>query len=416
LRSILAALVFGAVVTMPAAIVFDSSFECGNGTNFTLVGPNEHSFELEPDTGSTDRQWFYFSVAGAQGQTLTFNLLDTDLTNVPSHWSLAWPVASSDAGATWSLTTGTPSHASDTFTFSHLIGADPELIAFHYPHTLTRAQAMIASWETHADVTRSVIGASTQGRDIDLLTVTDATSNPPGGKLGFWIVARQHAAEVTGSWMVEGFMEFLLSSDPRAVGLRELAVIQVVPMMNPDGVFAGNYRDNALGFNLNREWDTPSSLDSPEVLAVTDEIADWVGGGNSYDFFADLHSTSGGTVNFAFHSALSVEPPLHTDPPDYSDQLDILLGLIESEDPDFDADTGNSTSLDQRLSRQRQMRQYGVLAVLFEGTYNFTSYGPNTGQRMTPDRHRAIGEAFAIALQQYFLPSVPAELAVFGAN
>jgi len=68
-------------------------------------------------------------------------------------------------------------------------------------------------------------------------------------------------------------------------------------MMNPDGVVAGNYRDNFNGYNLNREWNQATAQNSPEVLAVVDEIDAWVTGGNRYEFFADLHSTSGGTDN-----------------------------------------------------------------------------------------------------------------------
>jgi murein tripeptide amidase MpaA len=397
-----------------AAVTFDSSFECGNGTNFTVVAANEYDFEIEADTNSTDRQWFHFSVSGAAGQTLTFNLLNTDQTNVSGHWEFALPVASTDGGATFGQVNGSASEGGTTYTFTHTFTADPERIAFHHPYTWTRHQAQVAAWALHPDVTHTVVGSSVLGRDIDLLAVTDTSSNPPGGKLGFWIVARQHAAEVTGSWMAEGFMEFLLSGDNRAQRLRECVVVNVVPMMNPDGVFAGNYRDNSLGINLNREWDAPDAIDSPEVLAVTDAIAAWVSGGDSYDFFADLHSTSGGTTNFAFHPVGSIEPPLYFDPPAYSDHLDAIRALIEAAAPDFRASSGTSSSTDQRLSRQRQMFQYGVLALLFEGTYNYTSYGPSSGQHMTPARHEAIGEALALALHDFFIPGVPAGVTLLG--
>ena len=83
---------------------------------------------------------------------------------------------------------------------------------------------------------------------------------------------------------------------------------------------------------------------------------------------------------------------------------------------DFRWDTGNSSSTDQRLSRQHQTFQYGVLAVLFEGTYNHTDYGPNSGEQMTPARHRQIGEAFGIALHDHFLSGVPATLTGISIN
>jgi murein tripeptide amidase MpaA len=39
-------------------------------------------------------------------------------------------------------------------------------------------------------------------------------------------------------------------------------------MLNPDGVFLGNYRCNALGLDLNRQWDAPQPYSSPTILAV----------------------------------------------------------------------------------------------------------------------------------------------------
>lgn len=42
--------------------------------------------------------------------------------------------------------------------------------------------------------------------------------------------------------------------------------------MNPDGSVRGHLRTNAVGANLNREWEHPSSERSPEVLAVRDAM------------------------------------------------------------------------------------------------------------------------------------------------
>ena len=40
----------------------------------------------------------------------------------------------------------------------------------------------------------------------------------------------------------KGLIEFLVSSHPVAKVLRENIVFKIIPMLNPDGVYLGNYR------------------------------------------------------------------------------------------------------------------------------------------------------------------------------
>ena len=42
-------------------------------------------------------------------------------------------------------------------------------------------------------------------------------------------------------------MDFLVSKHKIAQELREKLIFKVIPMMNPDGVYLGNYRGNLLG-------------------------------------------------------------------------------------------------------------------------------------------------------------------------
>mmetsp|Transcript_9599 Transcript_9599/g.28410 ORF Transcript_9599/g.28410 Transcript_9599/m.28410 type:complete len:374 (+) Transcript_9599:1011-2132(+) len=67
---------------------------------------------------------------------------------------------------------------------------------------------------------------------------------------------------------MHGLLSFLLSDDPQAVALRDRALIKLVPMLNPDGVFLGNYRCSSLGVDLNRHWQNSSPWVSPTILAV----------------------------------------------------------------------------------------------------------------------------------------------------
>lgn len=56
---------------------------------------------------------------------------------------------------------------------------------------------------------------------------------------------------------VQDVIDFLVSSDPIALQLRQCFVFKLVPMLNPDGVIVGNYRSSLAGVDLNRCWDKP---------------------------------------------------------------------------------------------------------------------------------------------------------------
>lgn len=47
---------------------------------------------------------------------------------------------------------------------------------------------------------------------------------------------------------------------------------QVIPMLNPDGVFLGNQRSDLLGSDLNRCWNRTTSFAHPALVAVNEQI------------------------------------------------------------------------------------------------------------------------------------------------
>jgi len=386
-----------------AEITFDSSFESGNGTDFEFVDENTVEFRIERDTKSRDNQWYYFGVHGAEGRTLTFRILDTNQTNVRSHWRAAWPVASTDEGDTWTHVEGPTDHDETTFTFSHTFMSDNERIAFHYPYTWTMAQRKIAEWEQHPHATRETIGESVEGRPIEYLLVTD-DSVPDEDKLGFWVISRQHSAETTASFSIESFIDFLLSDDETAVALRQRSIMHLVPMVNPDGVVAGNYRNNAEGVNLNRVWDGSATMETaPEIVAVLGRIDQWVEDGNDFSMFIDFHSTAAPLPHFAFHPGPGIEPPLYHTPSEYNNDLRRYLALVNDHAPEFDNSRGASQSVDNTsLSYHSLRNRYGVLGMIPEGTYTRQFHGPNPDDFMTIDVHYRVGVAFAKALADFF--------------
>ena len=70
-----------------------------------------------------------------------------------------------------------------------------------------------------------------------------------------------------------------------------MVCVEVIPMMNPDGVYLGNYRGNLLGIDLNRIWDRCSPHAHPTAHALKKLIEKLSGPENAspLDFVLDIH-------------------------------------------------------------------------------------------------------------------------------
>lgn len=388
-------------------IRFSPDFESGNGVEFHQVGEDVYQFEIRPDTNASDRQWFHFRVQGARGRTLTFHLLHLSRTNIPEHWELSRPVASAN-GRDWNWTSG-PMHvdaAGDAFHFAHTFTSDHESIAFHFPYTYSDHLKRLAAWKKHPAVTHEVIGKTVEGRPIDLLRVMQP-GLPESERIGLWACARAHAGETAASFTFEGFLNFLLSDNAGANGLRRRAVFNLVPMMNPDGVVAGNYRTNLAGVNLNRVWHDPSAETSPENLAVRAAIDRWVASRRPYHFFIDFHADSCASAYYLFHPDGTSPTPKYHDPANYQRDVRRFVGLVAARNPDFDPIEGASQAEDEGIGYHQQRIGHGVLAFTPEAPYGLIKHGVNKGSPATPARHHAVGEAICRAVEELYFGTVP---------
>lgn len=284
----------------------------------------------------------------------------------------------------------------DSFEFTATL-ADETRLAFHYPYGFTQVLEAVARWAAHPDVQLAEIAHSVEGRPIHHLTV----HSPLGDEkpMGVWVTCRQHAAESVANWFLEGFMDWLLS--PEAAEFRRRVAVHVVPMLNPDGVIAGNYRANAEGVNLNRVWNSADPKTSPEIHSLTRVIRSWHERTQRYDFYIDLHGDSESLACYAFQAGAEMKPPAYREPERYHEHSRQFIAMVAKRSPDFDPNEGIVNTEDVNLSRQYMMFTYGVMAQLFENGYSTVNYGPNKGTWLTPERHKGVGRAAAEALAEY---------------
>ncbi|MCB0473811.1 MAG: hypothetical protein KDC56_12195, partial [Flavobacteriaceae bacterium] len=151
--------------------------------------------------------------------------------------------------------------------------------------------AKVTNWAkqealSHSDVHPMVVGKSKLGRDLIGL---DIYSGIPDKKDLIVILSRQHPPEVTGYLAMQAFVDELLKDNRLSEDFVNKYRILVFPLMNPDGVDLGNWRHNAGGIDLNRDW---AYYRQPETQTVANFIVNTV---NKYRnrlvLGLDFHST-----------------------------------------------------------------------------------------------------------------------------
>lgn len=265
---------------MPLSI--SSTFDSGAIEAQSLARADDIRLLIRADSHSDFRQWFHFRLQGARDVACRMRLQNAGTCTYVDGWHGYAAAASYDHVNWFRVPT---SFDGKEMTISHTPQRDSVYYAYFEPYSWERHLALIGRAENSplARVTR--LGASVEGRDMDLVTVgTDSRERMP-----VWIIARQHPGETMAEWFVEGLLERLLDpADAIARTLLQRAVFHLVPNMNPDGSIRGNLRTNATGANLNREWLAPSLERSPEVFVVREAMQR-----TGVGLFVDVHGDEG---------------------------------------------------------------------------------------------------------------------------
>ncbi|GJQ68556.1 hypothetical protein Trydic_g14409 [Trypoxylus dichotomus] len=168
----------------------------------------------------------------------------------------------------------------NNYVLSFTFGFDREDEIFQFalapPYSYSRLQSFLLSLDNKGKhskcfLKREVIGSSVQKRKLDLITV-GAPENMNEKQRVIVILARVHPGESPSSFVCQGLLEFLISVNSLSSLLRQTVTFKIIPMLNPDGVFLGNYRSSGMGFDLNRVWHIASQWVHPTLRAVLDII------------------------------------------------------------------------------------------------------------------------------------------------
>ncbi|XP_066556802.1 cytosolic carboxypeptidase 2 isoform X2 [Amia ocellicauda] len=262
------------------SLVFESRFETGNLQKAVRVGLHDYELTLRADLYTTRHtQWYYFRVqnmkAGVTYRFTIVNLMKSSSLYGAGMKPLLYSERDAEMrGVGWRRVGGDiryyrnqqeqegRSLYSLTWTCQFPHPGDTCYLAHCYPYTYSDLQRYLA--RLAQDPIRSqhcrfrVLCRSLAGNAVYVLTITSPSPSPAAAaaKRAVVVTARVHPGETNGSWIMRGFLDFLLGDSADARLLRDTFVFKVVPMVNPDGVIVGNYRCSLAGRDLNRNYST----------------------------------------------------------------------------------------------------------------------------------------------------------------
>ncbi|MGB1197936.1 MAG: M14 family zinc carboxypeptidase [Thalassotalea sp.] len=197
------------------------------------------------------------------------------------------------------------------------------------------------------NVSHNQLGQSIQGRPIYKIESHSNTNE--------WLVilGRLHPPEITGALALFPFVETLLANNTLANNFRNKYNLLIIPNVNPDGVAMGNWRHNANGVDLNRDWIT---FKQPEVQQIHQYLQQLVTAGHKIKFAVDFHSTQ--------HDVF------YTMPVDYGVEnryfVKHWLKALDNAMPNFDVVQKPGNKPNNGVSKQYFADNYNVHAITYE--------------------------------------------------
>lgn len=275
------------------------------------LGPDEYYLHAFPkDKPHSSFLWFHFRVEGCLDREITFHVNPAPSSRDHSGGSgTRLPVMSYDGQHWVGIEDKSWNEDGTVLSFKQRFTQPSVWIAAFFPYTPQRVTRFIEQQQGNPCFQASLLGKTTEGRDMRIYTLTDPEV-PEQGKRVIFFTTLHHDLETTGAMAVEGLCRFLLSDDPRAKRLLRTSVFYVVPMMNPDGIAKGNLYC-PVG-NLNRQWGLGTTAETTNVEKFARALA---ARGRKIDLFMDFHGwcTPERTTLFMTFGREIAEPASETD-------------------------------------------------------------------------------------------------------
>eukprot|EP01012_Entosiphon_sulcatum_P050146 TRINITY_DN6891_c0_g1_i1.p1 TRINITY_DN6891_c0_g1~~TRINITY_DN6891_c0_g1_i1.p1 ORF type:complete len:920 (-),score=130.56 TRINITY_DN6891_c0_g1_i1:96-2855(-) len=300
---------------------FCSNFEAGNLKEAIRVYSHEYDLVLhfDPNAAMPRAGWFFFGISNATQGTYTFNILNFGKggsqfnrgqrpllfsRKAYAQSGLGWRRCGRDIICHSNPFVRPQAQESKVGTYTTMRFSldfeeeDEVWLASGFPYSfgamMRHLRSLPVRWpQIHRYCRYQVLCKTILGNDCPILTATNFTGSIPiQDRKVFCVMARVHPSESPASLMAHGFIDFLLDPENQfAQQLLDRFVWKIVPMLNPDGVIAGNVRCSISGSDLNRCWRKPN----PELHPCIYHLKKYLSTVRNHErrqvvFAIDLHS------------------------------------------------------------------------------------------------------------------------------
>jgi len=170
--------------------------------------------------------------------------------------------------------------------FTYTFGPDEDETLFYecHPYVLANWEAFVARHS--ADIAAGKMKLETlcksrKGADVPRVRYGCLSGTP---KYRILVTCRHHCSETLASWVVEGIADSFMADDDLGKWLRENVEMMCVPMMDYDGVQAGDQGKGRAPHDHNNDY---TEFLYPETKALTEWVMGHAGG--RLDAFLDIH-------------------------------------------------------------------------------------------------------------------------------
>ncbi|MEX2309724.1 MAG: M14-type cytosolic carboxypeptidase [Pirellulales bacterium] len=374
----------------------------------------------------TEWRWMYFKATGIQGATPIFTINQNFAGDATPglHELQEHEMVYSYDNQNWHFFDNNQLLATNTdlyrFSNSTPFTQNEVYVAYALPYSygksVAHTQAVLASpWAapTVSANANGVIGQSKPGTDdllrsvpaLDLFAyrITDPATDSATPKRKVGITSGLHSGEPLGTHTFEGLVNWLISDDPRAARLRDIAEFFAYPVLNPTGRYAGMNRTmiNNPSRDPNGLWDS-TRWNSSSLGCGSNNCQEIRESGEA--MIADVASTPGNYLDafIDFHSTV----------PDYANPTGLPhdFGFVDSDD----------SNTDWWLEVQRLM-DGNLIEYTTGGSGDFTTTGfarrrLNAAVEITletqftwernVDYYHNLGKAFGVAFYNSWVPQV----------